>query len=112
MSSGSESCEGWNVQRRAGYKCGERGVESVGGGRAAGEEYVHFDELVDGANDAQQLRHDDARDLLLRGSVLNIGAVENGFRAEWVARGRHIAGDGAIAHGHEELGVGANLFDL
>jgi hypothetical protein len=58
------------------------------------------------------LRHDDAGNLLLAVGVLNVGAVENGFRADGIAHGGHIAGDGAVAHGDEELGVGANLLDL
>jgi len=60
---------------------------------------------VDGPDDAQQLRHDDARDLLLAIGVLYVGAIENRFRADGVTHGGDVAGDGAVAHSDEELGV-------
>src|ERR1035441_9826248 len=101
MSLGSKTGESRNVQRFTGYQRCERCVKRVGRGRAAGQEDVDLYELVDGADDAQQLGHHDAGNLLLRVCVLNVGAVQNRFRADGIAHRRNIAGDGAVAHGDQ-----------
>ena len=44
--------------------------------------------------------------------VLNVGALEDGVRADGVAHGGDVASDGAVAHGHEDARVSADFFDL
>src|ERR1035438_2823385 len=102
--SGSKTGESRNIQRFTGNQRGERRVESVSRRRAAGQEDVHLDELVDGTHNPEELGHDDARDLLLRGGILNVSAIQNGLRADRVAHRWHIARYRAVAHSDQKLG--------
>ena len=60
-------------------------MKGIGRGRAAGQEYVHRHELVDGPHNLEQLGHHDAGNLRLSAGVLDVSPVQNRFRPDGVA---------------------------
>src|SRR5579863_10533808 len=87
-------------------------MRRVGRGRATGQEDIDLDEFVNGTNLVQQPGNHDAGNLRLSRYVLDVGSVEDRRGADGIAHGGHVTRHGAVAHGHQKPGVGANLSNL
>ena len=60
----------------------------------------------------EERRNDDARNLWLGRDILVVGALENRPRAERIAHSGNIAGDRAVAHRDQKLGVLTDVMNL
>jgi hypothetical protein len=100
----------------AGEDLGHQGFDAFGGWRAAGEEIVYMDHLVQRQDLGQQSR-DDAGftgDAGVGLGALDVSALENAFaagKAELIANRRDVCSYRAIAEGDEDFRSFANQME-